>query len=177
MKESTYKESVKTSQKSYTIDTVYYNTQRIILTYRKRLNQVDRYVDDSQEYDPYKSPSLSRNDLQIDIEFQTEHTYSENPRKEYPTTINIPFLSSCLAFFSDQEPVLTVIDQLFTLLLQHRDNIAEVYQPIRDIVTIHKSLLDDIIDCSGILDRIDKTHFNAITLPTTTKSTIFSVIF
>ena len=36
MKESTYKESVKTSQKSYTIDTVYHNTQRIILTYRKR---------------------------------------------------------------------------------------------------------------------------------------------
>lgn len=57
---------------------------------------------------------------------------------------------------------MTVIDQLFSLLLQHRYNISEDYQPIRDIVAIHQSLLDDIIDCSGILDRIDKTQFDPI---------------
>ena len=126
------------------------------------LNQVARHVVDSQDYDSFESSSLSRNDLQIDNEFQSEYTSGENPRKEHPTNINIPFLSSCLAFCSDQEPIFTVIDQLFSLLLQHRDNISEDYQPIRDILDTHQSLLDDIIDCSGILDRIDKTQFDPI---------------
>ena len=138
-------------------------TKPILLTYRTLLDGIKRNDDDdSQDINPSDSSSLYYNEQHLEKEFQSEDTSTENLPEEYP---NIPFLSSCLSFYSSldfQEKCITVIDQLFYYMIQHKDNISDAYEQISEILTVHKDLIDSIVDCSSLLDKINNNQLNPI---------------